>query len=97
MGTTTLSSQAFNWSNPWCTTTKWASILPLSDGKWGNQAPYPKIVLKWAHLKKLVTLREPNHTCAEERWDLVTLYWLQGPKQNNNMKSVPNSTNLWPS
>jgi hypothetical protein len=32
-GTTALSGQAFNRSNPWCTSTQWASLSPLSDGK----------------------------------------------------------------
>jgi hypothetical protein len=49
-------------------------VSMLSPRKRGNQVPDSRASPKREHSTKLLTLWNPNHTHAEEIWDLATLY-----------------------
>jgi hypothetical protein len=72
--------QAFNRYDPWGTATEWDNISPLFIRKQGDQVLDPRNYPKGAHLTHLIIVWKPNHAYAEERWDLVTLHRLLGPK-----------------
>jgi hypothetical protein len=54
--------------------TQWASLPPLYIKKQAYEEADPRATPQGARPSNIITLWEPNHVGAEERWDLATLH-----------------------
>ena len=82
-GSSTLSGQALHRSDPRCTATQWTNLSVLRSWERWNQEANSGAVVERSHSAKFIALWEPDRVGTEKGWDLETLYWLSGAKQDH--------------